>query len=67
LEELDEGRILAIDKEGDVVNCGLLQYEFEPDDERHCVPRLVCYNFAAPLIEEAAPITSAPDAMVAAR
>lgn len=67
LEELDEARILEIDKEGDVVNCGLLQYAFEPDDEKHCVPKLVCYNFAAPLIEEAAPITSAPDAMVAAR
>jgi probable phosphoglycerate mutase len=67
LEELDEARILAIDKAGDVVNCGLLQYEFEPDDEKQCVPKLVCYNFAAPLIEEAAPVTSAPDAMVAAR
>jgi broad specificity phosphatase PhoE len=67
LEELDEAEILAIDKQGDVVNCGLLQYEFEPDDEKDCVPRLVCYNFAAPLIEEDAPITSEPDAMVAAR
>jgi probable phosphoglycerate mutase len=67
LEELDEAQILAIDKAGDVVNCGVLQYEFEPDDERHCVPRLVCYNFAAPLIDENAPVTSEPDAMVAAR
>ena len=67
LEEMDEAQILAIDKEGDVVNCGLLQYEFEPDDEKLCVPRLVCYNFAAPLIEEQAPITAEPDAMVAAR
>src|SRR5918998_545253 len=67
LEELDEARILAIDKEGDVVNCGLCQYEFEPDDEKDCVPKLVCYNFAAPLIEEDAPVTSEPDAMVAAR
>jgi broad specificity phosphatase PhoE len=67
LEELDEARILEIDREGDVVNCGLLQYAFEPDGEQHCVPRLVCYNFAAPLIEESAPITSEPDAMVAAR
>ena len=34
---------------------------------RACVPKLVRYNFAAPLIEEAAPVTSEPDAMVAAR
>jgi broad specificity phosphatase PhoE len=67
LEELDEARILAIDKEGDVVNCGLCEYEFEPDDAHACMPRLVRYNFAAPLIDEAAPVTSEPDAMVATR
>ena len=32
LEELDEAQILAIDKQGDVVNCGVCEYEFEPDD-----------------------------------
>jgi probable phosphoglycerate mutase len=67
LEELDEAQVLAIDREGDVVNCGVCEYDFEPDDARHCVPRLVHYNFAAPLIEEAAPVTSEPDAMVATR
>ena len=67
LEELDEAAVLAIDKAGDVVNCGLCEYAFEPDDAEACVPRLVRYNFAAPLIEEAAPVTSAPDKMVAAR
>ena len=67
LEELDEARILEIDTEGDVVNCGVCEYDFQPDDARHCVPTLVRYNFAAPLIDEAAPVTSGPDAMVAAR
>ena len=67
LEEMDEAQILAIDKEGDVVNCGVCEYEFQPDDSKSCVPRLVSYNFAAPLIEEDAPITSEPDAPVAAR
>lgn len=67
LEQMDEAQILAIDKEGDVVNCGVCEYDFEPDDAKDCVPRLVRYNFAAPLIEEAAPVTSEPDAMVAAR
>lgn len=64
---MDEAQILTIDKEGEVLNCGVCEYDFEPDDARLCVPKLVRYNFAAPLIEEAAPITSAPDAMVAAR
>jgi len=67
LEELDEGAVLAIDKEGGVVNCGVCEYEFEPDDARACVPKLVRYNFAAPLIEQAAPVTAEPDAMVATR
>ena len=67
LEEMDEAQILAIDREGDVVNCGLCEYDFEPDDAKDCVPRLVRYNFAAPLIDEAAPVTSEPDAMVATR
>jgi probable phosphoglycerate mutase len=67
LEELDEAAILAIDKEADVFNCGLCEYEFEPAEAKDCVPKLVRYNFAAPLIEEAAPVTSAPDKMVAAR
>ena len=67
LEELDEAQVLAIDKAGEVVNCGVCEYDFEPDDARLCMPKLVRYNFAAPLIGEAAPVTSAPDAMVAAR
>ena len=67
LEEMDEARILGIDKEGDVLNCGICEYDFLPDDAKMCVPKLVRYNFAAPLIEEEAPITAEPDAMVATR
>jgi len=67
LEEMDEAKVLAIDKDGDVVNCGVCEYGFEPDDSNLCVPRLQRYNFAAPLIEENAAVTSEPDAMVAAR
>ena len=67
LEEMDEATVLGIDKQGAVLNCGVCEYEFEPDDAKLCMPKLVRYNFAAPLIEEHAPITSEPDAMVAAR
>ncbi len=49
------------------MNCGVCEYEFDCDDPLDCAPRLVKYNFAAPLIEDNAPITSEPDAMVAAR
>jgi broad specificity phosphatase PhoE len=68
LEEMDEAQILGIDREADFLNCGIAEYVFEPDgDDRLCAPQLVRYNFAAPLIEDSAPVTSAPDAMVAAR
>ncbi len=67
LEELDEARVLAIDKEGAVINCGICEYAFEPDDAQLCVPRLIRYNFAAPLKHEAAPVTDEPDHMVATR
>ena len=67
LEEMDEAQVLAIDKQGDVINCGVCEYEFEPDDQQLCVPRMVRYNFAAPLTREQAPVTSEPDAMVASR
>ncbi len=65
LEEMDEAQILAIDREADVLNCGVCAYDFEPNDADLCEPKLVAYNFAAPLLEEHAPITSAPDAPAA--
>ncbi len=67
LEELDEQTVLAIDKEGAVLNCGICEYGFEPDDDRHCVPELLRYNFAAPLRDEDAPITAEPDGIVGTR
>jgi len=48
LEEMDEAQILAIDKEADVLNCGVCEYDFQPDDAKLCSPTLVRYNFAAP-------------------
>ncbi|HWH17353.1 MAG TPA: histidine phosphatase family protein [Allosphingosinicella sp.] len=67
LEEMDEAQILAIDKEADVLNCGVCEYDFEPDDARLCAPKLLRYNFAAPLIEEHAPVTAEPDEITGAR
>jgi broad specificity phosphatase PhoE len=67
LEEMDEAGVLRIDRESGVLNCGVCEYEFEPDDERACVPRLVRYNFAAPLIEEDAEVTAEPDEIRGAR
>jgi 2,3-bisphosphoglycerate-dependent phosphoglycerate mutase len=67
LEELDEAAILKIDKQGDVLNCGIAAYDFEPDAKGLCIPELSLWNHGAPLEEEGAPQTSAPDAMAGTR
>ena len=67
LEELDEAAILAIDKQGDVLNCGISTYDFDPDPKGICVPTLTLWNHGAPLEAEGAPKTSEKDAMVGSR
>ena len=67
LEELDEATILKIDKAGEVLNCGIASYGFEPDAHGLCIPELALWNHGAPLEEEGAPKTSAPDAMAGTR
>jgi len=67
LEELDEQTILDIDRKGEVLNCGIAAYEFEPDAKGRCAPALEVWNYDAPLEAEGAPKTSAPDAMAGSR
>jgi probable phosphoglycerate mutase len=67
LEELDEAAILSIDKRAEVLNCGIAEFEFEPDAKGLCVPALELWNYGAPLEAEGAPKTSAPDAMAGTR
>ena len=66
LEELDEAQILGIDKAADVLNCGICAFDFEVH-ELDCAPRLALWNHAAPLEEQGAPVTAAPDQMVGSR
>jgi 2,3-bisphosphoglycerate-dependent phosphoglycerate mutase len=67
LEGLDEAEILKIDKQSDVLNCGIAAYDFDPDAHGICVPELALWNHGAPLEEEGAARTSAPDAMAGTR
>jgi ribonuclease H / adenosylcobalamin/alpha-ribazole phosphatase len=67
LENLSEAEILAIDKQGDVSNCGVTEYRFDPAAGKGGNLVLAEYNVTAPLEEEDTAVTSAPDAMVAAR
>jgi broad specificity phosphatase PhoE len=67
LEELDEATILSIDKQAEILNCGIAVYEFSPDTKGLCVPALELWNYGAPLEAEGAAKTSAPDAMAGTR
>jgi broad specificity phosphatase PhoE len=67
LENMDEESILAIDAKGDVANCAVTQYAFEPRKDGEGALVLEKYNFVAPLEREGAPVTSTPDSNVAAR
>ena len=66
LENMDEKTILAIDAEGDVANCAVTEYVFDGKKDGGALV-LTKYNFVAPLEREGAPVTSSPDANVAAR
>lgn len=67
LENLSEAEILAIDKLGDVSNCGVTEYRFDPAAGKDGNLVLTDYNVTAPMEEDHTAVTSAPDAMVAAR
>jgi broad specificity phosphatase PhoE len=67
LEELEESEILGIDKQSEVLNCGIAAYDFRPDPKGACVPELSLWNYGAPLEAEGAPKTSEPDAMTGTR
>ena len=64
LESLDEAGILAIDRQGDVANCSITEYAFDPGQASLVLER---YNITAPMEREGAPVTREPDQPVAAR
>jgi broad specificity phosphatase PhoE len=58
IEKMDEATILAIDREGDVPNCGVTAYAPAPDGK--CLA-LQCTNFVAPLLDTGTPVTRGSD------
>lgn len=67
LEHMTEDQILKIDRENEVANCSVTSYEHDPDVGPKGTLRLRLFNFVAPLEEAGAPVTSKPDARVAAK
>jgi broad specificity phosphatase PhoE len=62
IECMDEAQILAIDKLGDVPNCGVTMYEYDARSDTMVLERA---NFLAPLRHAGAPVTVEPDAPAA--
>ena len=61
IEAMTEEQILAVDAEGDVANCGVTEYVFDPARGRSGGLVLRAYNFVAPLQQQGAPVTGEPD------
>ncbi|MET0988409.1 MAG: histidine phosphatase family protein [Steroidobacteraceae bacterium] len=62
IERLDENEILDIDRQGDVPNCSVTKYEFDPRAGRNGKLVLQHANLVAPMREGDTPITTEPDA-----
>jgi broad specificity phosphatase PhoE len=67
IENLTEAEILAIDRQGDVANCAITEYRFDPAAGKDGNLVLARYNVTAPMQAEATQVTAEPDKMVAAR
>ncbi len=67
LDGLDEAQILRIDKQSEILNCGICAYDFDPDEQGQCVPKLSFWNVAASAEDSGAAKTAEPDAMTGTR
>ncbi len=61
LERMDESGILAIDRAGDVPNCSVTSYRFDPAAGKRGKLVLDLENFVAPLTESGTPVTTSKD------
>lgn len=67
LEELTEAQILDIDRQAEILNCGIGAYDFSPDARGLSMPILALWNHGAPMDQDGAEQTSAPDLMAGSR
>jgi len=66
IENLDEATILAIDRQGDVANCGVTEYRHVQGD-RGGKLELAQYNVTAPVEAVGTPVTREPDRAAGSR
>ena len=61
LEQMDEKAILDADRLGDISNCGITSYRFDPTIGKNGKLVLELLNFVAPLRDAGSPVTTEPD------
>lgn len=61
IEKMTETQILAIDRQMDVANCGITEYELVADPEPVGRLALRRYNFDAPIVQAGEAVTTQPD------
>ena len=67
LENLTEDEILAIDRQGDVANCAITEYRFDPAAGPDGGLVLERFNYVTPMEVAGAPVTAEPDVSAGAR
>lgn len=67
LEHMTEEQILAIDRQNEIANCSVTSYRYDESVGPRGAMRLELFNFVAPLEEAGAPVTTEPDAKIAAK
>jgi broad specificity phosphatase PhoE len=67
LERMDEGKILEQDRLGDVPNCSVTSYAFDPGLGKRGKLALRLVNFVAPLEARGTPVTADKDVPGAAK
>ncbi|MGV7210095.1 histidine phosphatase family protein [Oxalobacteraceae bacterium A2-2] len=61
MERMDEDAILALDRAGDVPNCGITEYRYDPAAGKRGKLVLIQANLVAPLEQSGTPVTAQPD------
>ncbi len=67
IEDLTEEEVLAIDRAGNVANCSVTEYRYDPHAGKDGALALVRYNVTAPVDESPVAVTTADDPIVGAR
>lgn len=67
IENMTESQILGIDREGDVANCAVTEYRFDPSAGKTGNLVLSRYNVTAPMEDSATPVTSTDEPIQGAR